>query len=384
MGRQAKLRRKGEYWATDAGGKTTYFGRTNEVPYGDAVKRFRRFLAGRSVTGPQSSTVIERKTVQGLFGEFSEWMKCQRSDRTLEERERHLRRWCDRFGDLPCKAIAASHLETFISDLHHLYPADYVAKHVTSVKAMFNTAAKKGWLPPGFAPFSSVEPVRLPTTALTEDDLLTDEEIKALLDYADADLSSYGIGRGARRREQHEYRLGHANPWRGFGELLRCYHATGARTSELLTVRVADFQRRSRQIVLSSHKRSETLKVPIPRAIALSYEAFAIIQRRCDGRASVEPVFTQPRHGGQWDRHSVSERFCAIRERASVRRVITIYSFRHLWISEMLMAGVDVLLVARMAGTSVAMIERVYGHFRNQSYQEAQARLDRERAMRGL
>ena len=46
----------------------------------------------------------------------------------------------------------------------------------------------------------------------------------------------------------------------------------------------------------------------------------------------------------------------------------------------MLMAGVDVLLVARMAGTSVAMIEQVYGHFRNQSYQDAQARLDRDRA----
>ena len=42
------------------------------------------------------------------------------------------------------------------------------------------------------------------------------------------------------------------------------------------------------------------------------------------------------------------------------------------------------MLVARMEGTSVAMIERVYGHFRNQSYQEAQARLERERAMRGL
>ncbi len=32
----------------DAGGKTTYFGRTNEVPYGDALKRFRKFLAVRS------------------------------------------------------------------------------------------------------------------------------------------------------------------------------------------------------------------------------------------------------------------------------------------------------------------------------------------------
>jgi hypothetical protein len=37
-----------------------------------------------------------------------------------------------------------------------------------------------------------------------------------------------------------------------------------------------------------------------------------------------------------------------------------------------------------MAGTSVPMIERVYGQFRNQSYLEAQARLDRERAAQGL
>ena len=70
---------------------------------------------------------------------------------------------------------------------------------------------------------------------------------------------------------------------------------------------------------------------------------------------------------------NIAERFQTVRKRAGVRGTITIYSFRHLWISEMLMAGVDVLLVARMAGTSVAMIERVYGHFRNQSYQEAQA-----------
>ena len=44
--------------------------------------------------------------------------------------------------------------------------------------------------------------------------------------------------------------------------------------------------------------------------------------------------------------------------------------------------GRGVLLVARRAGTSVAMIERAYGHFRNQSYQEAQARLDRSREQR--
>jgi len=67
-----------------------------------------------------------------------------------------------------------------------------------------------------------------------------------------------------------------------------------------------------------------------------------------------------------------------------VRSTITIDSGRNLWISVILMAGVDVLLVARMAGTAVAMIERIYGHFRNQSYQETQARLDWERPARGL
>jgi hypothetical protein len=75
MGRQAKLRRKGEYWATDAGGKTTCFGRTNEVPYGDALKRFRKFLAVRSVAEPQVCLLTKGKTVWGLFGEFSNWMQ---------------------------------------------------------------------------------------------------------------------------------------------------------------------------------------------------------------------------------------------------------------------------------------------------------------------
>ena len=105
--------------------------------------------------------------------------------------------------------------------------------------------------------------------------------------------------------------------------------------------------------------------------------------RRCEGLTLDAYIFQRP-SGGAFSNVNIAERFQTVRKRAGVRVSITIYSFRHLWISEMLMAGVDVLLVARMAGTSVAMIERVYGHFRNQSYQDAQAKLDSERATRGL
>jgi integrase len=81
------------------------------------------------------------------------------------------------------------------------------------------------------------------------------------------------------------------------------------------------------------------------------------------------------------------KRFERIKEVASttglgkVRDQITIYDFRHLWISEML-AENDVATVAHMAGMSIRMIETVYGYFRNAHLREAQGRLDQARQQR--
>lgn len=114
----------------------------------------------------------------------------------------------------------------------------------------------------------------------------------------------------------------------------------------------------------------------------------SIFQRNCEGKAPTDHVFwnsdRKPFH-----RRSLPERFNRVKEVAAkkelgaVRDEITIYSFRDLWISEALMAGNDLATVARMAGTSIAMIERVYGHFRNQHLQDAQAKVDALRSQRG-
>ena len=47
------------------------------------------------------------------------------------------------------------------------------------------------------------------------------------------------------------------------------------------------------------------------------------------------------------------------------------------------MAGVDALLVARMAGTSVRMVETTYGHFKTRSFADAQSKIDEARKARG-
>jgi integrase len=52
---------------------------------------------------------------------------------------------------------------------------------------------------------------------------------------------------------------------------------------------------------------------------------------------------------------------------------LVIYSLRHTAISRLIGGGVDSFLIARLAGTSVAMIEKHYGHLR---HDETRQKLD--------
>ena len=54
------------------------------------------------------------------------------------------------------------------------------------------------------------------------------------------------------------------------------------------------------------------------------------------------------------------------------------YTLRHTAISELVMAGVDSVLIARVAGTSVQMISEHYAHLR---HEDTRARLDAVRML---
>src|SRR5262249_37300592 len=159
-------------------------------------------------------------------------------------------------------------------------------------------------------------------------------------------------------------------------------------TDELARCRVGDVNFRVRQVVLGKHKRSRTQRTPTTRNITLGADATAIFQKLCQGKKPEDHVFVNS-DGRPYHRNTLYERFNRVKEVAAeqklgdVRECITIYSFRDLWISEAMMAGNDVATVARMAGTSVAMIERVYGHFRAQHLHDAQAKVEELRGKRG-
>ncbi len=396
MPRHAKLRKKkvgkSVYWFTKAGGDT-YFGNTTEVPYKEARRLFSdhvKNLAGEDGT----SKSRHRVTAGELMDLFLDWIKKNRSERTYTTRESYCSRFAafkveensNRIEDLPATQVTSAELEAFLTHLEKKGLGAQTRLHAeTSVRHCWNWATKHPsptpYLPPTYRPFSATERTHVPRKPLTEADLLTEAEIDAAFFCADIDLNQF------RRHglEKTVARKGAGNLKRSgnFGELLRCYYHTGARTNELASCEVADILSGTRQIILGRHKRSRTQKTPTVLYITLNDEVFGIVSRHAAGKGPGEKVFLRD-NGRPWTVRSLAKRFERLKEIAAavgrpIRDEITIYAFRHLWISQCLMSEVDISTVAHMAGTSITMIEQVYRHFSNKHLHDAQAKLDERR-----
>jgi integrase len=397
MPRHPKLRKKkigkSIYWFTKTGGDT-YFGNVEEVAYKNARHLFNQHV--ESVLDTQKGRKSQELTAGDLMDLFLEWIEKHRSDRTYSTRKTH----CNRFGrlrvngqkigDLLARKVRSSDLEAWLAHLETEGNEAQTRRHAqTSIKHCWNWATKHcpegsntSYLSPTFRPFSSVERVYVPPKALTENDLITDEEIKVLFAAAEIDLDS------CHRLRPKTPRPPEKNPYRSFADMLRCYHATGARTDELAQCKVGDALFKTSQVILGKHKRSKKQRTPTLRHITLNDEALVLFKKHSAGKEKTDHIFVNS-YGKPCSRKRLAERFNRVKEIAAekkigmVRNEITIYALRHLWISESLMAGNDIATVAKMAGTSIMMIERVYGHFRNQHLHEAQARLDALRRERG-
>jgi integrase len=395
MPRKPALRRKkvgkSEYWFTKAGGFDTYFGNVKEVSYEDARRQFASHI--KNLVDQEPACKGKVLTVGELIDLFLDWLQKHRSERTYSTR----RTYCSRFAsfqiggksiaDFPANKVKSSDMDAWLEKMASKGFDPQTRQHAqTSVKHCWNWATRHPspvpYLSPTYRPFGSVERVYVPPKALTENDLITDAEVRTLFAAAEIDLDQY------HRFGPKTPRPAALNPYRGFAHLLRCYYQTGARTAELSLCRVGDVLFQTHQVVLGKHKRSRTQRTPTLRTITLGEEAISLFRTLCQGKGQDEFVFVNS-DGRPYHRNTLFERFKRVKAVAAeqnlgkVRDEITIYSFRDLWISEALMAGNDIATVAKMAGTSVAMIERVYGHFRVQHLQEAQAKVEQLRRGRG-
>lgn len=138
--------------------------------------------------------------------------------------------------------------------------------------------------------------------------------------------------------------------------LVKAMLLTGARPGELATLNASDFDKRLGCLTLKGKTGART--------VAISTAAAAFFAEVGKDKIAAAPMLTTS-YGQRWNKDAWKKVFKEAATAAELPEAVVMYSLRHTAISEMVLAGMDSFIVAKLAGTSVAMIEANYGHLKH-------------------
>jgi integrase len=139
---------------------------------------------------------------------------------------------------------------------------------------------------------------------------------------------------------------------------------TAVRPGELAAANVGDLDREQGTLVLSGKTGRRT--------VTLSTTALEFFKSEAKDKLPTAPLLSDA-YGNRWNKDSWKKVFKEAVKAAKLPANTVVYTLRHVAISEMIAGGVDTFLVAKLAGTSTAMIDKHYGHLR---HEQTRARLD--------
>jgi integrase len=127
------------------------------------------------------------------------------------------------------------------------------------------------------------------------------------------------------------------------------------RPGALAGLTVRDFDKRTRSLIVGKDKNDSPRQISLPPVIADFFAA------QIKGKLPVAPIFARA-DGQAWNKDSWK---VPIKDAVTVARLpgaASAYTLRHSVITDLIRAGLPILTVAQLSGTSVAMIEKHYGH----------------------
>lgn len=110
------------------------------------------------------------------------------------------------------------------------------------------------------------------------------------------------------------------------------------------------------------------------RRIALPESTAKLFTEQCANKLPAAPIF-QTETGGHWTKDTWKKAIAPAVAAAALPPTVTAYVLRHSVLTDMVTAGHDLATIAKLAGTSVAMLEAVYHHLRAEHAREALAGL---------
>lgn len=127
------------------------------------------------------------------------------------------------------------------------------------------------------------------------------------------------------------------------------------RPGALAALKAADFDERTSEITVGQDKNGK------PRRIQLPIEAARLLAAQTVNKLPSAPLFMRA-NGQPWNKDSWKRPIAAAVLAAGLPSNATAYTLRHSTITDLVSAGLPLLTIAQISGTSAEMIERHYGH----------------------
>lgn len=140
------------------------------------------------------------------------------------------------------------------------------------------------------------------------------------------------------------------------------------RPGALAKLKAGDYDRRLKVLKIGQDKSGKDRRIKLPDVTAEFFDTAA------KDKLPTAPLLSRA-DGKAWSKDAWKWPIKATVEAANLPDGTTAYTLRHSVISDLVHDGLDLLTVAQISGTSVAMIERHYGHLRNEVAASALAKL---------
>jgi len=127
------------------------------------------------------------------------------------------------------------------------------------------------------------------------------------------------------------------------------------RPGALAALTAGDFDKRTAELTIGKDKSGK------PRRIQLAEDAAQLLAKQAKNKLPGAPLFMRA-NGKAWDKDSWKRPIAAAVASAELPADATAYTLRHSTITDLVSAGLPLLTIAQISGTSAEMIERHYGH----------------------
>jgi site-specific recombinase XerD len=156
-------------------------------------------------------------------------------------------------------------------------------------------------------------------------------------------------------RQQRKALIEHAAP--DIGDFLRALALLPLRPGALAALTAGAFDKRASVVTVAGDKAGAHRALKLPPATA------AFFAERAANKLPSAPLLSRA-DGKAWDKDAWKGPVKAAVTAAKLPEGVTAYTLRHSTITDLVTAGLDVLTVAQLSGTSVVMIQKHYGHLR--------------------